>query len=128
MSSFKQIIAIGIIVIIIIITDIILANYTKTNVNDMKEKLKNIDLSLENEDKQAEKEAKELLEKWNKSEKIFNCYIEHSEIEKISDKVNLIEKQIKIESFQDARQAITETQYLLKHIEDKQKFLVENLF
>ena len=128
MSGYKQIITIIVVISIIIISDFILENYTKKSVDNMIKKLNEIDVAVENEDKIANEKSKELLDEWNEKEKFFNCYIEHNEIEKISDKMNLIKKQVKIESFQDARQSITETEYMLKHIKSKQEINIENLF
>ena len=128
MSGFKQIISIIIIVIIIIILDFILEGYTKHAVNTMTDTLKEIDELIAKEDNKSKDKSKELVKKWDDLQQLLTCYIEHDEIEKVGDKVALLEKQVKIENYTDARQSITETEFLLKHIEDKQSFSIENFF
>ena len=128
MSGFKQIITIIVIIIIIITLDFILEKYTKNAVNTMSEILKEIDELVAKEDVEANDKSKQLLDKWDKFQKLLSCYIEHDEIEKVGDKINLLEKQVRIENYTDARHSITETEFLLKHIEDKQTFTIENFF
>ena len=140
MNKFKPIIVIFIIVVIIIILDIISNNYTDKSIEDISQKLNTLDFLLEEMNKidktandlslqeDIENNSKDMVNIWKKRQKILNCYIEHNEIEKISDKIHLIEKQIRIDSLEDARQSITEAEYTLEHLKEKQKLSLVNLF
>jgi len=142
MEKLKPIIIIFIIVIIIIILDIVFNNYTDNSIEDISYKLNEIDLMLEGIDKnkindtlkeeisqkEVEKKAEDMVDNWQNRQKKLNCYIEHNEIEKISDKMHLIEKQIEINAMEDARQSITEAKYILEHLKEKQKLSIINLF
>ena len=75
-----------------------------------------------------EKKARDLLKDWEEKEVILSYYLEHDEIEKIGNDINLIEKQIEIEDIDDARQTITEVKFLFNHIENKQLLNIENFF
>lgn len=90
------------------------------SLNDIDEKLA--------QDEYPDMEAKNLLTEWEKNEKILSYYLEHDEVEKIGNSINLIKKQIEIRDYDDARQSITETKFLFDHIEEKQILNVENFF
>lgn len=107
MKRYKQLIFALVIVIIIVILDIILENNSNS-------KLKNIDIKLAKLDEMIQKVAqndeedvklgndvkdysKQIVNDWKSNQKFLACYIEHDEIEKVGDKIELINKQIKIE-------------------------------
>ena len=127
MSNIKQIIAIIIIISIIIIVDIIVGKNTKNVVEQMNSELENIDDMLANSE-DANSEIEKIVEEWDKREKILSYYMEHDEIEKIGSNIFLIQKQIEIAAFDDARMTISEVQFLFEHISDKQSLNLENFF
>lgn len=133
MKEYKTIWAILIIIIIIIIFDIILDNNTNKNFDNINEKLSKIDEILdENENlinqSEVQNQAEDMLKTWNEMTQNLSFYIEHDEIEKISDRVNLIKKQIEIEEYKESRQAITEAQFLINHVKEKQQLNLKNIF
>ena len=142
MGSFKPMIISVVIILIIVVLDIVFNNYTDLSIEEMSGKLDEIDMMLDEVDKNGEdvksieniseidieKKSKEMVDKWIEKQKFLNCYIEHNEIEKVSDKIHLIDKQIKIEDYEDARQAITEVKFSLEHLMEKQKTNIENFF
>lgn len=125
--NYKPILLAAIIVIFVIILDFITVNNTKKIIGNMNENLDEID-NLLSDNKSAVDSANDLLEKWEKSYKLMSYYLEHDEIEKIGNNINLIQKQIEIEDYDDARQSITETQFLFDHLEEKQILNIENFF
>lgn len=127
MKSLKPIFILVTIVIFVIILDFIAVNNTKNVVSIMNEKLENIDISISNK-KLPIDEMNELIDEWEKREKLMSYYLEHDEIEKIGDKIYLLRKQIEIEDLDDARQSITEIKFLFEHIEEKQILNIENFF
>lgn len=125
--NYKPILLAAIIVIFVIILDFITVNNTKKIIGNMNENLDEID-NLLSDNKSAVDSANDLLEKWEKSYKLMSYYLEHDEIEKIGNNINLIQKQIEIEDYDDARQSITETKFLFDHLEEKQILNIENFF
>lgn len=126
-NTFKPIFLAIIIIIFVLILDFITVNNTKKIVEFMNNSLNDIDEKLA-QDENPDMEAKNLLTEWEKNEKILSYYLEHDEIEKIGNNINLIKKQIEIRDYDDARQSITETKFLFDHIEEKQKLNIENFF
>lgn len=127
MSSLKKVIAIIIIIIIVIISDIILANNTKKYVNNMMSLLNDIDYSLENETINK-KNIEKIENKWKNIEKVISCYIDHDEVEKISKEIVMLKRQVEIDEYDDAKQSVTELEFLFNHIENKQSLNIENFF
>lgn len=127
MTSLKKVIAIIIIIIIVIISDIILANNTKKYVNNMMSLLNDIDSSLENETINK-KNIEKIENKWKNIEKLMSCYIDHDEIEKISKEIVMLKRQVEIDEYDDAKQSVTELEFLFNHIENKQSLNIENFF
>jgi hypothetical protein len=134
MVKYKQLIFSIVIIIFVLILDIIFEKITIKDLDEINEMLEALDkeisdISEENEDnKKLEEKTKNIVDKWENIHKILACYIEHDEIEKVADKLKLIQKQVKIEEFGDAGQAITEAEFLLEHLKEKQKVTLENIF
>lgn len=138
MKRYKQLIFALFIIIIIVILDIILENNSNSMLKKIDEKLAKLDEMIEKIAKNDEEEvklgddvndySKQIVENWKNNQKFLACYIEHDEIEKVGDKIELIKKQINIDEVGDCRQAISETRFLLKHLMEKQKFSLENIF
>ena len=58
----------------------------------------------------------------------MNFYLEHDELEKASKQIAILETQIQTNNITDAKQNISEIKFLLKHIEDKPKIKIFNIF
>ena len=112
MKEYKQLITSIIIIIIVIIFDIIFEKITNNDLNDINLKLISLDEMIntidENEEGNYDKEnseediedySKDIVKKWETYQKVLAFYIEHDEIEKIGDKLNILEKQVKIEEY-----------------------------
>jgi hypothetical protein len=139
MARYKQLIFSLIIIIIVIVLDIIFEKITIKDLDEINEMLGTLDKKVVEVDKisenenyknqdELEEESQKIVDKWEKIHKVLACYIEHDEIEKVADKLKLIQKQIKIQEFGDAGQAITEAEFLLEHLKEKQKVSLENIF
>ncbi|MGN1298613.1 MAG: DUF4363 family protein [Candidatus Scatovivens sp.] len=128
MKMFKQTIIIIIVIVFVILLDIITNNITKKSIENISKKLDEIEDYIESDSKKSNEEAKKINDDWKKLEDKLSFYLEHDELEKVSININLLKKQIQIEEFEDAKESITEVKYLLKHIEEKQKLKVKNIF
>lgn len=82
----------------------------------------------EMESKKIEENANDILKLWREKEDILSWYIEHDEVEKVSDKINVFNKQIEIKEYYVALVSITEVDFLLGHITEKQNLCLKNIF
>ena len=67
-------------------------------------------------------------EEWDKKYEKLAYYIEHNELEKIESGLTLVRSYIETEEKSESIGKIDETIYLLRHIEDKNKFNLKNIF
>ena len=129
--KYRHLIFAIIIIIIVIILDIILENYTKKIVKDINTKLELIENKLEESNIDTVKVVNisdELIDYINKKEKIINCYIEHEDVELISVKLNVLNTQIKIKNYKEAKSTATEIKGLVKFLNNKHELNLRNLF
>lgn len=136
----KKILIIIIVIFFVISLDFMTENYTNKVVNEVNQELEIVNKKIEegyvdnefvlgkNIEKDIRKISKKVLEKWRKQDNILSFYIEHDEIEKVSDKINLLNKQIEISNYTDAISSINEIEFLLKHITEKQSLTWKNIF
>ena len=129
-----------VVIFLVIFLDFITENYTNKVVEEVNQVLENIDTELEKryvnneivlkeeEEKNIREMSKKILQKWRTKENNLSFYIEHDEIEKVSDKINLLNKQIEIDNYIDAISSINEAKFLLKHITEKQSLTWKNIF
>jgi len=119
MYKNRQLIAVIIIIIIIIILDIIFENITNKNLDNIYDELSKLDeeielveniedenisdiqkIEIENGDiEKVNSFSNKIEDTWEKYQKFLAYYIEHDEIEKIGDKLNVIQKQTKIQDY-----------------------------
>ncbi len=129
MENWQKILLIVIIIVIIISLDLII--YFKTNnlIEDTEQYLSKLENKLnENNLEQSKKASKNLNEKWKDHEKKLSFFIEHDEIEKVSDKIAVIHENTKNEEYHTALEDVKEAKYLLEHIKEKYNFNLKNIF
>lgn len=92
----------------------------KSEVNNAKEKGNNID--------NANKIAKDLLEKWKEINNKWSMLIVHEELDNIE--ISLIELKAYIENSQleDGLKEIDKSTFWVGHIQEKEKFKIKNIF
>ena len=141
----KELIISIVIFILIIIGNIITQNYTKESVLDLSNNLENLkeNISLKIEKKENDKENnqnnfddnKELLEEinnitknWESRHNKLAYYIEHNELEKVEDNLTGLNSLVETEEYNEALKELDKSIFILKHIEEKYKFNLENIF
>lgn len=128
------------IIIFVVILDFMTERYTNNTVNEITEKLtilnEKVDKYIDNskfymDNKNSEeiiKISNELLENWREKDNVLSFYIEHDELEKISNKINSFNKQVETSNYNDAIVSLIETEFLLNHITQKQNLSLKNIF
>ena len=137
----KELIISIVIFIFIVIGNIITQNYTKESVSDLSSNLEilkeNINSKIEKRenDKDSFDDNKELLDKidnitknWDSRHNKLAYYIEHNELEKVEDNLTGLNSLVETEEYNEAVKELDKSIFILKHIEEKYKFNLENIF
>lgn len=126
----KELVICIIIVIAIIIGNVITHNNTKSAVAEVSEGLQSVSDRIF-EDKNS-KEIEEAIvsskEIWDKKYQTLAYYIEHDELEKVSEAIVKAKSNISAEEYNTAIENIDSCIFLLQHIEEKDKFSLKNIF
>ena len=132
----KEIIICIIVVIAIVLGNVITQNYTNESVKILSDELDELKINLNNKLEKQEEKPKEELSK--KIEKITNdwelrhdklaYYIEHNELEKVEDNLTSLNSLISTEKYAEAIKELDKSIFILKHIEEKYAFNLENIF
>ena len=132
----KEIIICIIVVIAIVLGNVITQNYTNESVKILSDELDELKINLNNKLEKKEEKPKEELSK--KIEKITNdwelrhdklaYYIEHNELEKVEDNLTSLNSLISTEEYAEAIKELDKSIFILKHIEEKYAFNLENIF
>lgn len=137
----KELIICIFIIVLIIVTNIITQNYTKNSVNKMSERLDvvsqivcdNISNKTNTEsssiDKNKIKEEVDNLENtWNELQEKLAYYIGHDELEKVETQIYAIKGFYEIEKYDEIVPEVEKCSFILKHIEEKTKLSIKNIF
>ena len=128
---FKEFIICVFIVIAIIFGDIITQDYTKEVVSNLSDSLTNLrnDVMEPNADNQKIKSGVENVAKqWEEKHNKLSYYLEHNELEKIETEFTALKSDSETTDYQQLVESIDKSIFLLKHIEDRYAFNLENIF
>lgn len=126
----KEIIISTIVIICIIVGNRVTQNYTNYATESTSKELSELKESMiTGKDKNNLKNKIDTIhEDWDKKYEKLAYYIEHNELEKIESGLTLVRSYIETEENSESIGKIDETIYLLRHIEDKNKFNLKNIF
>lgn len=125
---FKEMIITIIIVISIVTLDYITQNYTKESVRQTSSSLKELKVSVINNEEKINNNLEKVMKKWRERKKNLAYFIEHDELEKVETNLTNIKSYIDVEEYDMAINNIDEADYILSHIERKNSFELENIF
>lgn len=127
----KELIISIIIVIAIFGLNYISQKNTDNTVTKMKEYLDNTRNELVNKEpnyEEALKKANETYDKWEELDDIMALYIEHDELEKTKTAIVSMQSFVQMKDESQAIDAIDRCKYILDHIDEKEKFSIDNIF
>ncbi len=132
----KEMIICIFVVIIIVLGNIITQRYTKISVetlsNDLEELKIDLDNKLNNIGKKTKEEISEevniITEEWELRHDKLAYYIEHNELEKVEDNLTGLDSLTETEEYADAIKELDRCVFILKHIQEKYAFNLENIF
>lgn len=130
---YKENIICTVIIVLIIIGNIITQKYTKTSVEETSATLTELREEITKEDNEINgNEAKEKIDKihemWDQKHDLLAYYIEHDELEKVETNLTWLRSFIESKEYSDALAELDKTVFVLRHIEDKNKFNLQNVF
>lgn len=125
----KEIIIIIIVLILVISLDVITNNYTTYAADSLSDELSDLrQLILRKDENNINKKTEEIDKNWDKYNQRLSYYMEHDELEKVGNGITAIKSHIEVKENNDAIENIDEVVFVLKHIEDKEKFSMKSLF
>lgn len=126
---YKELIIIITIIIAIIALDLITNNFTEATVTIFEQDLKQLRISLKNEDElKTVNEINTIKEKWKVKYDKLAFYIEHDELEKVGTEFTKLSSYIDTKEYEEAISELDTVDFILKHIKDKEKFSIQSVF
>ena len=127
----KEMIICIIIVVVIFFGNSTIQKYTKESVSEISNGLMQLrqDLTNQNvENNKAKEKMNEVYSKWEKKHDKLAYYIEHDELEKVETDLVSIKSYIETQEYEQAVGELDKGAFVLKHIEDKYAFNLQNIF
>lgn len=122
------------IIIIIILGFVFLMEYlTSKSLGEATQWMKDGVISIENKIKEnqepeAQQEFYDLQGKWKDKTEKLALFVEHNELEKVSNDIALIEINFETDETEDILENIAELKFMLEHIEEKNQLKLKNIF
>ena len=131
----KEIVICIVIVVIIVIANIVTQNYTTKSVTELNNKLEALETEITDigEDGDISRDnvktkIEEVEKYWEDVHSKLAYYIEHDELEKVETDIVGINSSIETNDYEQVLSKIDESKFILRHIEDKYAFTLENIF
>lgn len=132
MRFLKEILALLFIIIFIIGTDIFFSRIVEKSVGEIDDELNIIIEQISKEEKFEKIDILEKVEKfehnWNKIEEKLSYFVEHNELEKVTEDIVIMKANVNMEEREDAYQKMEEIKFKIEHIKNKQKLKLNNIF
>ena len=128
---FKEIWISIIIVIIVSVADIVSNNYIKNSVKDMSVSLNELRYEIEKNEKNAnviKDKMVDINQKWRDKNEKLSFYIEHDELEKVETELYALNANVDTKDYEQAIEKIEKCKFILKHIENKERLSLKNIF
>ena len=130
----KETIIVIFIVILIFLGNIVTQKYTSKSVAELNEKLDGIKSQIINlgKDRMNNDEVKDMVKEaqddWNSKHDKMAYYIEHNELEKVDTAIIILGADLETNHYEEAISKIEESKFVLKHIQEKYAFSLQNVF
>lgn len=126
---YKEITITILIVLLILGLDIITNNYTLNSTNSLSGQLEELREEIkEKNTNNLEVKINEILSNWKKHYNVMAYYLEHDELEKVETELTMLKADIENKRYDECINEIDTSIFILKHIEDKEKFTIQSIF
>lgn len=119
------------IIILILVGNFFSQNYTSKSVAELTEKIDELkqEVSKNEQDETVIKnKTEELYNTWRDRFNILAYYIEHTELEKVEAELVVLRGKVANLNYNETSENLEKSAFLLKHIEDKYAFNLQNVF
>ena len=127
----KEYIMISLILILVVVGHVLTQNYSKKVFKELNDNLVEIRGKIVNENKNSEEmisNMEKLNKNWQKESNVLAYYTEHDELEKIGNKLAVINAATESEEYGEAIMQIDECIFIIEHLNDKEVFRLVNIF
>ena len=125
----KELIICIIIVVSIISLDVSTQNFAEETVKEITDDFVVLKQTIFNGNKEEmTKQADNIYSNWEKKNEKLAYFIEHDELEKVSNAVVEMKSHIETETYTDAIAELEEGIFVLKHIQERNKLDLKNIF
>ena len=125
----REILIAFIIIILIVILNIITANYTNKSMEDITSDLDKIRIQLVSKNKENLNDSIDnIIKKWEEKKNILAFYIEHTELEKMELYLHELDSNVETDEFNIAIQSLDSCNFMASHIRDKYEVALKNIF
>lgn len=129
MNNNVKIALIVVFVSVIIILEVLIQNFTDSTLSKMEKEIEDLKNSLLAENhEESKKKSEEIKAYWEEKEEKFGYFMDHEEIEKLSTKIMIIDENANNSEYKLALEDSIEAKFLVKHIKDKLKMNMGNVF
>ncbi len=117
------------IVLIIFALNIWVGHFVNQHIDEMMPHIDNAESALRAGDvEKAAENIKALKEKWDSSEKMWEAFVDHRESENVETLLTRLQAMIQAGTPELMLPELEELQFFFEHLNDKQKFMLENIF
>ena len=125
----KELIICIVIVVSIISLDVSTQNFTEETVKEITDDFAVLKQSILNGNvEEMKKRAADINNKWEGKNEKLAYFIEHDELEKVSNSIIEMKSHIETETFTDAIAELEEGIFVLKHIQERNALALKNIF
>jgi len=124
----KEVIISIIIVISIFSLDVITQNFTEESTHETGRMLLELKDNIKGKNSNIPELLEEIFDNWNKRKETLAYFIEHDELEKVETNLTNIKSFVEVEDLDMAISSIEEAEFILQHIEEKNRFNLKNIF
>lgn len=129
MRFLKEYVIVGVILIFVFFMEHITYRNLSDSVKWMKDGITSIENKLEeNRETEAQDEFLELKSKWEGEQEKLAFFVEHEELEKVSNDMVIIVSNFEQNEADEIDENITDLKFMLDHIEEKNQLNLKNIF
>lgn len=129
MRFLREYIVIIVILIIVFLTEYITNKNLDDSIKWMSDGIASVENKIvEDNTEEAKNEFKDLKNKWKEESDKLALFVEHNELEKISNDIVIIESNLESDETDKILENIDELQFMLEHIQEKNKLKLKNIF
>ena len=126
---YKEIIITVLIVTLIFGLDIITSRYTANAIVELSKNLDELKTDLDTKsENNIEEKTNNIFTKWREYYDVLAYYIEHDELEKVETQLTMLRSDQNEKQYEECKKEIDTTKFILKHIENKEKFTLQSVF